>query len=102
MKTYRTKRLNRFSLKLFYKGTENLSYEMKEKGKVIFKGDDYKPSPLYAIDSIESIYGLLSFLTVKVGEAEKGYFEGYTKAQLKWLEGKTCETLISIIYRNER
>ncbi len=41
-----------------------LAYEFKDGRAVIFSGEDFHASPLYAIDSNETIEALLSFLSL--------------------------------------
>lgn len=77
-----------FRLLLFYKGTEKLSYDfdMLEAGKKteLFNGDEYRPSPLHAVDSDESVLGLLHFLTLRPGDTDDEYFKNYTPVQLDY------------------
>lgn len=75
-----------FNLKLFYRGTENLGYKFKHKGKLLFEGIDYRPSPMFSIDSLQSVYGLLGFLAMKPGQVDDDYFKNYIKEQLEFAE----------------
>lgn len=74
-----------------------LRYELAqlEKGKparVIFEGDDYSPSPCAAIDSDESVAGIMGFLTLRPGDTDDEYFETYSPAQVEFCE-KHAEAL---------
>jgi hypothetical protein len=52
------------------------------KGRVsLFTGEDFACSPLHAIDSDECVRGLLTFLTLRPGDTDASYFEGYSEAQ---------------------
>jgi hypothetical protein len=53
-------------------------------GKLLFKGDDYKPSDLYDWDALETTVDLLGFLAIGKGGTDKDYFKNYTQAQLDW------------------
>jgi hypothetical protein len=90
-----------FHLFIYYKGGDFVSYEFfignNESAAPLFTGEDYKPSPLHDIDSIESVVNLLGFLTVPIGGAEKEYFEKYTAAQLDWANSIDCETLGAMV-----
>jgi len=44
-------------------------------------------SPLYAVDSDEALRALLGFLTLRPGDTDREYFDGYTPAQLAFAEG---------------
>lgn len=50
-------------------------------GNVVFSGEDYSPSPMHAIDSDESVRGLLGYLTLRPGDTDDEYFEKYTDEQ---------------------
>lgn len=52
-----------------------------ERGRVIFRGEDFGCSPMHAIDSRETIAGILGFLTIRPGDTDAEYFEGYTRRQ---------------------
>jgi hypothetical protein len=48
---------------------------------VIFEGSDFGPSPMDAWDSDATVYALLGFLTLRPGDTDSDYFEGYTADQ---------------------
>ena len=78
-----------FRLDLFYAGTGwgrvRLAYEFRDRGEVIFTGDDFYPSPLYAYDGDEAIVSLLGFLSLRPGDTDRAYFDRYTNRQLAWM-----------------
>lgn len=55
-------------------------------GVVIFRGEDFACSPLHAIDSDECLRSLLSFLTLRPGDTDRDYFDGYTDDQMSFAE----------------
>jgi hypothetical protein len=70
----------------FRNGREYLAYRFTHNGTVIFEGDDYGPSPCYAVDADKNVAGLLVFLACKPGDTDDEYFESYTPEQLEWAE----------------
>lgn len=62
---------------------------MKLPGKprtVIFEGADYGVPSHQCIDSDDAVRGLLVFLTLRPGDTDSEYFEGYTDAQRAFCE----------------
>lgn len=82
-------------------GRSMLSYVLRSGDQAVFYGDDYGPSPLHAHDSIDAIYGLLSFLTIQPGDTDAEYFEGYTDLQLEWIDSSEADDLRMMIYDHE-
>ena len=76
-----------------YKGNTSVAYRFTQAGKLLFEGNDFHPSPLHADDSMETVYSLLSFLTLQEGDTDDEYFANYTKAQLAWIRSAKCENL---------
>jgi hypothetical protein len=62
-------------------------------GARIFRGADFRCSPLYAIDSDDTLRGLLGFLTLRPGDTDGEYFDGYTPAQRAFAESSDCDYL---------
>lgn len=52
------------------------------KSVVVFEGEDFGCSPMYAIDSDAAVDGLMSFLTLRPGDTDGEYFDKYTLGQL--------------------
>ena len=75
-----------------------IGYRFFDHKTLIFEGLDYGSSPMYAIDSIESIYGLLGFLSCRPGDTDDEYFESYTQRQLDWVNSDRCEVLSNYVY----
>ena len=61
---------------------DKLYYEFYDNNELIFSGDDFSPSILHCVDSEESIFSSLSFLTLQEGDTDNEYFEKYTLHQL--------------------
>lgn len=80
------KLLEGYEIKLF---DNPFSYEfISPEGEVIFQGQDFKPSPCFAIDSLDSVFTLLSFLTLRKRDTDKEYFEDYTEKQLEFRDNQ--------------
>ena len=62
-------------------------------GRKLFKGGDFKPSPLLAIDSDEAIGALLGFLSLGEGDTDSEYFDAYTDRQIAWSDSERREEL---------
>lgn len=76
-----------------YIGSENVAYKMFYKDSLLFEGTDFRPSPLFGLDSLKSICSLLSSLTTKFGDTDRDYFANYTKDQLLFTETEDCENI---------
>lgn len=82
-----------FHLYMYYPGGSKMGYEFLLGETVLFKAEDYNPSTLHNVDSVESAVNLLGFLTVQTGGAEPEYFKDYTPQQLEWADSIDCEKL---------
>ena len=80
LKLYETDRTDRH-------GQPYLAYELTgPEGELIFSGEDFRPSPLSAIDSDSTLRALLGFLTLRPGDTDADYFEGYTERQMRFVD----------------
>jgi hypothetical protein len=78
-----------------------IGYELRDPaGTVLFRGDDFGPSPMHADDSDETLRGLLGFLTLRPGDTDRDYFADYTPAQRAFSESWDCEYL-AFLYSEE-
>lgn len=59
---------------------------------VIFDAADFGSSPMHAIDSDNTVAGLLTFLTLRPGDTDADYFADYTDVQREYCE-QHAETL---------
>jgi len=79
-------------------GKEILAYKLRDNGRLIFKERDFHCSPLHAIDSMNAVEALLSFLSLKPGDTDREYFDDYTPAQMAWCKSSRCEELAMLNY----
>lgn len=82
---------------LIYAGGSKVEYYCFLNGKVLFKGNDFRPSPLRNQDSIESVLDLMSFYTCQPGDTDIEYFASYTAEQMSWATSYACELLKGLI-----
>jgi hypothetical protein len=59
-----------------------LAYRFFHRGRLVFAGADFHCSPLHAVDADTTVAGLLAFLSLKPGDTDPEYFQGYTPGQL--------------------
>jgi hypothetical protein len=89
----------RFVLKTFdlgaatygFVGRSRIGYELTQRDPdgtrtVLFAGKDFSPSPMHAIDSRDTIAGLMGFLTLRPGDTDRAYFADYTPVQIAFAE----------------
>lgn len=69
-----------------WRGVSVLAYELRSGGKVLFSGSDFAGSPGHAIDSDETMEGLMGFLTLRPGDTDREYFADYTREQLRFCD----------------
>jgi hypothetical protein len=77
-----------FETRLAYR----LSHRLKDTGFgerffVLFEVENQSPSPLYAIDSDETLRSILGWVTLQPGDTDADYFDAYTEAQWGFAEG---------------
>jgi hypothetical protein len=87
-----------FTLRLYYLDGDRLYYVFKDGKRIIFEGKDYRPSPMHSHDSLDAVYGLLSFLSIQEGDTEPEYFKDYTDQQLEWTRSMRCQDLAMIVF----
>src|SRR5262245_1725786 len=73
-------------------GKSVLAYQFFHGDKLVFEGADFCSSPMHAIDSDETVGGLLAFLSLRPGDTDPEYFESYSPDQLDWCK-RWVETL---------
>lgn len=78
-----------------------LGYRFTDKGKLIFEGEDFACAPSDAVDSLATVYGLLTFLSLRSGDTDKEYFDSYTPAQLEWRDSGRAEELSYLVMFGE-
>jgi len=75
-------RLELFTAYQFRHGKDILAYQFFHRDRLVFEGHDFGCSPMHAIDGDETVAALLHFLSLKPGDTDSEYFEGYTPEQL--------------------
>lgn len=78
-------------------GKDMLRYVFKHGRKVIFDGADFACSPLHAIDSDSCIKSVMGFLTLRVGDTDAEYFDGYNDVQ-KAFRDNEAEDVAMMVY----
>lgn len=83
------------------RGVTTIAYRltMREPGAkratVLFDAADYHGSPMHSDDSDDNVHGLMGFLTLRPGDTDAEYFEGYTAEQRAYCsahaEALSCE-----------
>jgi len=63
------------------------------KGKTLFKGTDFSPSPMDLGKPMEMLTSCLSFHCVQPGDTDPEFFAKYTKRQMEWAQSFECEQL---------
>ena len=62
---------------------------------MLFDGCDFRPSPLHAWDSDETVAAIMGFTTLRLGDTDREYFENYTAEQTAFrdthAEALACE-----------
>ena len=78
-----------FHLDMYYLGLDRIGYEFyqhdkEEEVRLIFSGDDFRPSPIDAVDGDEAVKALMTFLTLRVGDTDPEYFANDTPEQAEF------------------
>lgn len=80
-----------------YNGKSILRYQFKDRRKVIFEGDDFACGAATAIDSLECVFSLLGFLSLRRGDTDAEYFDSYDSIQIDWRDSYRCEELSMLV-----
>lgn len=75
-----------YSLTIWATRSDALRYRFRCNRKTIFEGEDFRPSPLYAIDGLKTVAALLTFLSARPGDTDREYFVSYTPEQLAFAQ----------------
>jgi len=71
--------------------SECIGYTLRQhdhrKTTVIFEGRDFRPSPLHAWDSDATVAAIMGFLTLRLGDTDREYFENYSAEQIELRSG---------------
>lgn len=105
----KTWRYNGFSLRIYHTGRYDrygksvLAYRFRDRGKLIFDDSGFSPSPMHCDDSMETVYALLGFISLRPGDTDSEYFDKYTPSQMEWCQSGRAEELSCIVcVREER
>jgi hypothetical protein len=78
-----------------------IGYEFRDpSGEVLFRGDDFGPSPMHADDSDATLRGLLAFLLLRPGDTDREYFADYSPRQLAFAASDACQ-LLQFVYSDD-
>ncbi len=70
-----------------------LAFQFNDRGHVIFQGRDFLPPIGVAIDSDECVVACLFGFTLKPGDVEEEFFDGYSPLQRAWVESGRADEL---------
>lgn len=80
------------------RGQTVIGYRLSSGGAVIFEGEDFAGSPMHSDDSDGCVRSLMTFLTLRPGDTDADYFDGYTDAQFAFCDHH-AEALSSEVMR---
>jgi hypothetical protein len=83
--------------KRFSTGQETIGYALYEGETLIFAAEDCGVSPMHAIDSDRALCGLLTFLSLKIGDTDRDYFDAYAPDQLDFSQRRGEEISMYIL-----
>ncbi len=63
-----------------------LAFRFYDRGRVIFQGRNFAPPLGVSIDSDEAVAACLFPFTLRPGDVEEEFFDGYSIRQRNWLE----------------
>jgi hypothetical protein len=70
-----------FTLNMWDAGNNRIKYQLTMDGVTLFKGNDFRCSPLHALDSDECVHALMGFLTLHPG-TDRDYFADYSQEHM--------------------
>lgn len=76
-----------------HRGQSRLKYRLRDGGRIIFEGEDFAGSPMHADDSMSTVRAILAFLSLRLGDTDKEYFDKHTPEQLEWRDSGRAEEL---------
>lgn len=79
-------------------GRVRYPYKFYDQDKVIFEGQGFSPSPMFAADSLDSVFALLSYFALQEGDTDSEYFQDYTREQIAWRDSGRAEELSYFVY----
>ncbi len=71
-----------------------IGYELRgPAGNVLFRGEDFGPSPMHADDSDATLRALCGFLFLRPGDTDRDYFASYTAEQMAFATSDEADYL---------
>lgn len=67
-------------------GHREIAYRLSCAGRTVFSGEDYGCPSHVPIDSDRCVASLMRFLTLRPGDTDAAYFEGYSREQLEFAQ----------------
>src|SRR5437667_2117918 len=68
--------------------SERIGYTLRQHDRgrttIVFDGCDFRPAPLHAWDSDETVAAIMGFLTLRLGDTDREYFDNYTAEQMEF------------------
>ena len=80
-----------------YMGDTFLAFQFSDRGRVIFAGQAFAPPLGVAIDSDECVAACLFSFTLRPGDVEEEFFDGYTPRQRAWVESERVDELYQVV-----
>lgn len=76
-----------------------LEAELWDKETMVHHIEGFRASPLHADDSDETVGAILGFMSLRPGDTDREFFEGYTPELLEWVMryGEELSTFASIL-----
>ncbi len=74
-----------------------LAFQFSDGGKVIFQGRNFMPPLGVAIDSDECVAACLISFTLKPGDVEEEFLDGYSARQREWLDTGRADELYVLV-----
>lgn len=74
-----------------------LAYHFSDRGRIIFSGRNFAPPLGVSIDSDECVAACLFRFTLRPGDVEEEYFDGYTPRQRVWIESDRVDELYALV-----
>ena len=78
-----------------------LAYRFSDRGKVIFAGDGFAPPLAVAIDSDECVTACLNLFTLRPGDLDDEFFDGFTARQRRWVDSDRPDDLGTLVREME-
>lgn len=78
-----------------------LAFQFSDQGRVIFSGRCFAPPLGVAVDSDECVAACLFGFTLRPGDVEEEFFDGYTSCQRAWVETGRPDEMYALVRNME-